>query len=180
MNRVVSVCTGKHQAQWPSGTAACPRVPPRLLRLLPRLSGPLTAPQWGRSAVTLSRLKTAMVARPAERWYREISIFGSRLVCTDRCGGALEKPNEYSRLSTPRVCSRVPPRTLVRHSRLGCSRECLRVNVLPDVRHLAISNGHGKDEIIFERPIRGLHFSPSEASHQHSVSLRDEFWRLGE
>lgn len=56
-SRVVSVSTGKHQAQWPSGAAACPRVPPRL-------SGPRTAPQWGRSAVTLSRLKTAMVARP--------------------------------------------------------------------------------------------------------------------
>jgi len=28
-SRVVSVSTGKHQAQWPSGTAACPRVPRR-------------------------------------------------------------------------------------------------------------------------------------------------------
>ena len=51
----------------------------------------------------------------AVRRYREIIIFRSRLVCANRCEGALEQPNEYTRLSTPRVRSRVPPRTLVRH-----------------------------------------------------------------
>jgi WD40-like Beta Propeller Repeat len=59
-------------------------------------------------------------------------------------------------------------------------RQCLRVDILPDVRHFAISNGNGEDPIVLERPIRGYDSSPSEADDQNPVSLRYEFGGLWE
>src|SRR6202521_368642 len=60
-------------------------------------------------------------------------------------------------------------------SHLGGPRQCLRVDILPDVRQFAISNGNGEDPIVFERFIRGYDFPPSEADDQNPVSLRNEF-----
>ncbi|MCW3101113.1 MAG: hypothetical protein JWL77_6731 [Chthonomonadaceae bacterium] len=38
---------------------------------------------------------------------------------------------------------------------LGGPRQCLRVDILPDVRQFAISNGNCEDPMVLERPIRG-------------------------
>ena len=61
---------------------------------------------------------------------------------------------------------------------LGGPRQCLRVDILPDVRQFAISNSNGEDPIVLERPIRGYDSPPSEADDENSVSLRYEFARL--
>src|SRR5579862_2436615 len=63
--------------------------------------------------------------------------------------------------------------------RLGGPRQCLRVDIFPDVRQFAISNGNGEDPMIIERPIRGFDSPPSKANDQNPVSQRDElggFW----
>src|SRR6202167_5057586 len=57
-------------------------------------------------------------------------------------------------------------------------RESLRVNVLPDLRHFAISNGNVEDPIVLERLIRGFDFPRSDADDQNPVSLRHEFGGL--
>jgi hypothetical protein len=48
----------------------------------------------------------------------------------------------------------------------------LRVDVLPDPRQLAISNGDVKDPIVLERLIRAFDFPRSDADDQNPVSLR--------
>src|ERR1700730_12636011 len=58
---------------------------------------------------------------------------------------------------------------------LGSARQCLRVDILPDLRHLAISNGDGEDPVVLKRPIRGFDFSRRDADDQNPVSLRHEF-----
>src|ERR1700722_16789524 len=55
------------------------------------------------------------------------------------------------------------------------SRESLRVNVLPDLRHFAISNGNVEDPIVLERLIRGFDFPRRDADDQNPVFLRHEF-----
>src|SRR5450631_4780674 len=45
-------------------------------------------------------------------------------------------------------------------------RQCLRVDILPDLRHLAISNGDVEDPIVLERLIRSVDFSRSDADDQ--------------
>src|SRR5277367_4185154 len=58
-------------------------------------------------------------------------------------------------------------------------RQGLRVDILPDRRHLAISNGDVEDPIVLERLIRGFDFSRRDADDQNPVSLRHElggFW----
>src|ERR1700724_4590866 len=35
-------------------------------------------------------------------------------------------------------------------------RQCLRVDILPDVRQFAISNGNDEYKVVLERPIRGF------------------------
>ena len=62
--------------------------------------------------------------------------------------------------------------------RLGGPRQCLRVDILTDVRHFAISNGNGEDPMVLERPIRGFDSPPSEAYDQNPVSLRYELGGL--
>ena len=62
---------------------------------------------------------------------------------------------------------------------LGSPRQCLRVDILPDVRHFAISNSNGEDPIVVERPIRGFDSPPSEADDQNPVSLRYELGGFG-
>src|ERR1700675_1066313 len=54
-------------------------------------------------------------------------------------------------------------------------REGLRVNVLPDLRHYAISNGNVEDPIVLERLIRGFDLPRGDADDQNPVSLRHEF-----
>ena len=46
--------------------------------------------------------------------------------------------------------------------RLGGPRQCLRVDILPDVRQFAISNGNVEDPMVLERLIRGFDFPRSE------------------
>src|SRR5246127_5563169 len=58
-------------------------------------------------------------------------------------------------------------------------RQCLRVDILPDVRQFAISNGNGEDPMVLERLIRGFDSPRSEADDHNPVSLRYElggFW----
>src|ERR1700726_301173 len=49
-------------------------------------------------------------------------------------------------------------------------REGLRVNVLPDLRHFAISNGNVEDPIVLERLMGGFDFPRSNADDQNPVS----------
>jgi len=62
--------------------------------------------------------------------------------------------------------------------RLGGARQCLRVDVLLDVRHFAISNGNVEDPLVLVRLIRSIDFSRSDADDQNPVSLRHEFGGL--
>src|ERR1700692_2580887 len=57
-------------------------------------------------------------------------------------------------------------------------RQSLRVDILPDVRHFAVSNGNVEDPLVLERLIRGFDFSRSDADDQNPVSLRHEFGGL--
>src|SRR4249920_381912 len=52
---------------------------------------------------------------------------------------------------------------------LGGPRHGLRVDVLPNVRHLAASNGDGEDPIVLERPIRRCDFPRRGADHQNPI-----------
>src|SRR4030095_5382775 len=61
---------------------------------------------------------------------------------------------------------------------LGGPRQCLRVDILPDVRQFAISNGNGEDPIVLKRPLRGNDSPLGKADDQNPVSLRYEFRRL--
>src|SRR6202045_43965 len=61
---------------------------------------------------------------------------------------------------------------------LGGPRQCLRVDILPDVRQFAISNGNGEDPIVLERLIRGFDSPRSEADDENPVSLRYELGGL--
>jgi hypothetical protein len=62
---------------------------------------------------------------------------------------------------------------------LGGPRQCLRVDILPDVCQFAISNGNGEDPMVLERPIRGVDSPRSEADDQNPVALRYEFGGSG-
>src|SRR5476651_1189398 len=57
-------------------------------------------------------------------------------------------------------------------------RQGLRVDILPDLRHFAISNGNVEDPVVLERLIRGFDFPRSDADDQNPVSLRYEFGGL--
>src|SRR5450755_2355946 len=62
--------------------------------------------------------------------------------------------------------------------RLGGPRQCLRVDILPDVRQFAISNGNGEDPMVLELPVRGFDSPRSEADDQNPVSPRYELGGL--
>ena len=62
---------------------------------------------------------------------------------------------------------------------LGGPRQCLRVDILPDVRQFAISNGNGEDPMVLERPIRGFDSPRSESDDQNPISLRYELGGSG-
>src|ERR1700719_1035895 len=53
-------------------------------------------------------------------------------------------------------------------------RQCLRVDVLPDIRQLAVPDGNGEDEMVLESLVRGFDFPLGEADDQDPVSLRYE------
>ena len=59
---------------------------------------------------------------------------------------------------------------------LGGPRHCLCVDIFPDVRHFAVSNGNGEDPMILKPPVRGFYLPRSEADDQNSVSLGYELW----
>jgi hypothetical protein len=56
----------------------------------------------------------------------------------------------------------------------------LRVDILLDVRHFAISNGNVEDPIVLERLIRGFDSTRSDADDQNPVPLSYEFGWLWE
>src|SRR5580704_11570490 len=66
----------------------------------------------------------------------------------------------------------------IMYSPLGGPRQCLRIDILPDVRQFAISNGNGEDPMVLERSIRGFNSPRSEADDQNPVSLRYELGGL--
>ena len=66
----------------------------------------------------------------------------------------------------------------IMHSPLGGPRQCLRIDILPDVRQFAISNGNGEDPMVLERSIRGFNSPRSETDDQNPVSLRYELGGL--
>src|SRR5476649_1987220 len=53
--------------------------------------------------------------------------------------------------------------------RLGGPRQCLRVDILPDARQLAVSNRDGEDPVVLERLVRGFDPPPREADDQNPV-----------
>ena len=57
---------------------------------------------------------------------------------------------------------------------LGSPRQSLRVDILPDVRQFAVSNGNVEYPMVLERLVRGLDSSCSEADDHDPVSLRYE------
>jgi len=59
---------------------------------------------------------------------------------------------------------------------LGGPRQCLRVDIFPDARQFAISNGNVEDPMVFERFIRCFDSPRSEADDQNPVSPR---YKLG-
>src|ERR1700689_1964890 len=77
-------------------------------------------------------------------------------------------------------CVGVPASEPGARVRLGGPRQCLRVDILPDVRQFAISNGNGEDPIVLERPIRSYDSPRSDADDQNPVSLRYELGGLWE
>src|SRR5450432_42881 len=80
--------------------------------------------------------------------------------------------------STPTRCRRWPALRQPGRVHLRGPRQCLRVDILPDVRQFAIPNGNGEDPIVLERLIRGFDFPLSEADDQNPVSLRYELGGL--
>ena len=65
-------------------------------------------------------------------------------------------------------------------------RQCLRVDVFPDVGQSAVPDRDGEDPVVLERLVRGFDLSPREADDEDPVSLRHElpgfrgrFYRLG-
>src|SRR6202020_1782449 len=61
---------------------------------------------------------------------------------------------------------------------LGGPRQCLRVDIFPDIRHFATSNGNGENPIVLERLICGFNCPLSDADDQNPVSLRYVFGGL--
>ena len=52
---------------------------------------------------------------------------------------------------------------------LGGPRQCLRVDIFPDVRQFSISNGNVEDPIVLERLIRGFDFPRSDAFRANAL-----------
>src|SRR5207244_8848938 len=57
---------------------------------------------------------------------------------------------------------------------LGGPHQCLRIDILPDVRHFAISNGNVEDPLVLVRLIRSIDFSRSDADDQRSEEHTSE------
>ncbi|NKB78331.1 hypothetical protein HED49_00475 [Ochrobactrum daejeonense] len=49
------------------------------------------------------------------------------------------------------------------------------IDILPDVRQLAVLDGNGEDEMVLERPVRSLDLAPCETEDQDPISLRYVF-----
>src|SRR5580693_6403050 len=63
--------------------------------------------------------------------------------------------------------------------RLGGPRQCLRVDILTDVRQFAILNRNVENPVVLERPVCGFDSPSSAADDQNPVPLRYElggFW----
>ena len=63
---------------------------------------------------------------------------------------------------------------------LGGPRQCLRVDILPDARQFAMSNGNDEDPVVLERLIRRFDSPRSEADAYNPVSLGYELRGLRE
>ncbi len=58
--------------------------------------------------------------------------------------------------------------------RLGCPRQCLRVDIFLNLRQFAILKRDIEDPMVFKRFIRGFDSPSSDADDQDPVSLRYE------
>jgi hypothetical protein len=100
-----------------------------------------------------------------------LELVGSIVVSARRCRFLADFTNRFVwyRFRCARAWARV---------HLGGPRQCLRVDVFPDARHSATSNGDGENPIVFERLVRGFDFPLSDTDDQNPVSLRDVFGGL--
>ena len=92
---------------------------------------------------------------------------------------ALPLFNIFADLTNRTVLYRCPALEPRARGSLGGPRQCLRVDILPDVRQFAISKGNGEDPMVLPGPIRGFDSARSEADNQNSVSLRYELGGSG-
>ena len=97
--------------------------------------------------------------------------FGHLSDLGDRVGD--HAPTEIRRLQIAKTKQRDRSAPGAR-GRLGGPRQCLRVDILPDVRQFAISNDNGEDPMVLERLVRGFDSPRSEAHDHNPVSLRYE------
>ena len=92
---------------------------------------------------------------------------------------ALPLFNVFAGLTNRTVWYRCPALEPGARGSLGGPRQCLRVDILPDVRQFAISKGNGEDPMVLPGPIRGFDSARSEADNQNPVSLRYELGGSG-
>jgi hypothetical protein len=86
-------------------------------------------------------------------------------------------PHPRARVSGFATSVASPREHPLRSARSRGPRQCLRVDILPDVRQFSISNGNGEDPMVLKRLIRGFNSPRSEADDQNPVSLRYELRR---
>jgi hypothetical protein len=115
------------------------------------------------------------------------SLTGANPSCLAKSAtGAIASSSSPDRKTTQWPASTIGSVARVNESGTGACvhlrgpRQCLRVNILPDVRQFAISNRNGEDPMVLERPIRGFNSPRSEADDQNPVSLRYELGGLWE
>src|SRR5580692_9929475 len=112
-----------------------------------------------------------MMVEPAATRAKRLNsdcLDGSYMWISFRVGSSIRRLPRPDRRRWPAL--RQPGRVHLRGPREG-----LRVDIFPDLRQLAISNGNVEDPIVSERLIRGLDFPRSDADSEHPVSLRHEF-----
>lgn len=63
-------------------------------------------------------------------------------------------------------------------TRLRCPRQCMRIDVLPDFRHLAASYGDGEDPVVRECLVRSFDLPRRNADHENPISVRYVFRRI--
>jgi hypothetical protein len=54
----------------------------------------------------------------------------------------------------------------------------LRIDILTDLLHFAVSNRNGEDPMILKRPVRGFDLPRSKSDDENPIPLRYELGRL--